>query len=45
MDESTANIDQETDKIIQGTISTSFRGSTVLTVAHRVNSILHSSDR
>jgi len=43
IDEATANIDHETDKVIQATIRSSFRTSTVLTVSHRVTSVLHSN--
>lgn len=41
IDEATANVDQETDKIIQSTLRTSFANATVITVAHRVNTVLH----
>ncbi|CAL8080361.1 unnamed protein product [Orchesella dallaii] len=41
IDEATANVDQDTDKIIQSTLRTSFSQSTVITVAHRVNTVLH----
>ncbi|ODN01206.1 Multidrug resistance-associated protein 7, partial [Orchesella cincta] len=41
IDEATANVDQDTDKIIQATLRTSFSQSTVITVAHRVNTVLH----
>ena len=40
MDEATANVDQETDELIQQTIKTTFKNKTVLTVAHRLNTII-----
>lgn len=40
MDEATANVDQETDEVIQRTIKTTFRDNTVLTIAHRLNTII-----
>ncbi|CAG7725549.1 unnamed protein product [Allacma fusca] len=42
IDEATANVDHDTDKIIQATIRSSFGPTTVITIAHRVNTILHS---
>ncbi|KAI6652076.1 hypothetical protein LOD99_4621 [Oopsacas minuta] len=41
IDEATANIDSETDTQIQNVIQTKFYYSTVITIAHRVNTILH----
>ena len=41
MDEATANIDNETDSIIQSVVRTYFRESTVLIIAHRLRSIVH----
>lgn len=35
-------MDFETDKAIQATIREAFRGCTILTIAHRVNTILDS---
>lgn len=40
MDEATANVDQETDVLIQETIKRHFARSTVITIAHRLNTIL-----
>ncbi|XP_044748946.1 ATP-binding cassette sub-family C member 10 [Coccinella septempunctata] len=42
IDEATANVDHETDRLIQLTLRTAFRQSTVLTIAHRVETILDS---
>ncbi|KAI9197309.1 P-loop containing nucleoside triphosphate hydrolase protein [Polychytrium aggregatum] len=40
LDECTANVDFETDKLIQSSLREDFRGSTVLTIAHRLNTIV-----
>ncbi len=37
MDEATANVDYETDTIIQKSLREDFAGATILTIAHRLN--------
>ena len=44
IDEATASVDMETDDLLQQAIKEEFRDNTVLTIAHRVNT-LKDSDR
>jgi len=40
MDEATASIDEQTDQIIQKVIAKEFKETTVITIAHRLNTII-----
>ncbi|EIW84207.1 ABC transporter [Coniophora puteana RWD-64-598 SS2] len=40
LDEATASVDYETDRKIQDTIATEFRGRTILCIAHRLRTII-----
>ncbi|XP_064214629.1 probable multidrug resistance-associated protein lethal(2)03659 isoform X2 [Tribolium castaneum] len=42
LDEATSNVDWKTDEMIQSTVRRKFEGCTVLTIAHRLKSVLDS---
>ncbi|KAF9284960.1 hypothetical protein BGZ68_004271 [Mortierella alpina] len=45
MDEATANVDLQSDRMIQKAIHSQFRGATVFTIAHRLNTVIGDYDR
>jgi len=42
LDEASANLDTETDTILQATLRREFKGVTRLTIAHRLNTVIDS---
>jgi len=45
VDEATASVDQETDAVLQTTLKQVFASRTVLTIAHRIATVIDTSDR
>jgi ATP-binding cassette subfamily C (CFTR/MRP) protein 4 len=42
LDEATANVDLETDNLIQNSLKTNFKGCTMLIIAHRLATVIDS---
>ena len=42
IDEATANVDNKTEKLIQETVKTKFKGYTLLIIAHRLRTVINS---
>jgi ATP-binding cassette subfamily C (CFTR/MRP) protein 4 len=40
LDEATANVDGRTDKLLQEAVNRSFRGATIISVAHRLDTVI-----
>jgi ATP-binding cassette subfamily C (CFTR/MRP) protein 4 len=40
LDEPTANVDSRTDALLQEAVSNSFKGATILAVAHRLDTVI-----
>jgi ATP-binding cassette subfamily C (CFTR/MRP) protein 4 len=39
LDEATSNVDMQTDELIQNVLKTKFKENTIITIAHRLNTI------